>query len=198
MTRQEFLETLGRMLRRELSDGEVEDTLRYYGNYIEQEIQKGKTEEQVLETLGDPRLIARTILDVDQEREGEQEPAYSRAETVYTERADGSYGEADDAQEPYREVYGNPFDDAYGGFYGNAQEENPYGNGYDGYDESGPDVYGGGFHVHKFGFKGWLILILVLAIVFLVLGTLFTILWELLPVLLLIAAGMWIYRRFFS
>ena len=36
--------------------------LEYYSSYIDDEVRKGKTEEEVLEALGDPRLIAKTIV----------------------------------------------------------------------------------------------------------------------------------------
>lgn len=89
MSKQEFLETLRRALARELSESEVADNINYYWNYIEQQIASGKSEEQVLSELGDPRLIARTILQVDQRREEAEDPFYRN--TVYTEdeQADG-------------------------------------------------------------------------------------------------------------
>ena len=37
--------------------------LRYYDDYIRSERQKGRSEADIMEELGDPRLIARTILD---------------------------------------------------------------------------------------------------------------------------------------
>ena len=61
MSKQEFLDTLRRALARELSESEVADNINYYWNYIEQQVASGKSEEQVLSELGDPRLIARTI-----------------------------------------------------------------------------------------------------------------------------------------
>ena len=67
MTGQEFLEALARALRSELTEQEVADNIRYYETYISQEMRSGKSEEQVIAQLGDPRLIARTILDVDQQ-----------------------------------------------------------------------------------------------------------------------------------
>ena len=88
MSKQEFLETLRKVLARELSENEVADNINYYWNYIEQQIASGKTEEQVLQELGDPRLIARTILQVDEKK---AEEPYQEA-TVYTEE-DGTYRE---------------------------------------------------------------------------------------------------------
>ena len=61
MTKQDFI----RILRQNLSgmaDYEyVNDTVSYYENYIESEIRKGKSEEEVLNMLGDPRLIAKSV-----------------------------------------------------------------------------------------------------------------------------------------
>lgn len=63
MNRQEFIDTLRRALYGKIDDFALADNIRYYENYISQEIASGKSEEQVLGELGDPRLIARTILD---------------------------------------------------------------------------------------------------------------------------------------
>ena len=156
MTRQEFLDILGRSLRRELSEQEVLDNIRYYEDYINREIQTGKSEEQVLADLGDPRLIAKTILQVDQQRE---ERIYESRETIYTEDADGVY------------------------------QEDPAGRN---------DSFGNKMKVHSFQIKGGLLLLLVVVVLFLILGTVFAILWKLLPVILIIAGISWLYRRFFS
>ncbi len=62
MTRNEFLDILESSQRGELPPAEVEVNLRYYREYIAGEVAKGRSEQQVLEDLGDPRLIARSIL----------------------------------------------------------------------------------------------------------------------------------------
>lgn len=86
MTKQEFLDTLRRALASDLSESEVADNINYYWNYMEQQIASGKSEEQVLSELGDPRLIARTIRQVDQQKEEE-------AEGIFTHGADDRYTE---------------------------------------------------------------------------------------------------------
>lgn len=63
MTKQEFISRLRAALSGKLSPGLVEDHINYYEDYINTEIRKGRTEEEVLASLGDPRLIARTILE---------------------------------------------------------------------------------------------------------------------------------------
>ena len=63
MTKQEFLEGLRERLLEEGADVLVPENLNYYDSYIEEEKQKGRTEEDVLEELGNPVLIARSILE---------------------------------------------------------------------------------------------------------------------------------------
>ena len=62
MSKQEFIENLRLALNGRVSPGVVTENLNYYNDYINMEIRKGRTEEEVLASLGDPRLIARTIV----------------------------------------------------------------------------------------------------------------------------------------
>lgn len=62
MNKQEFLHELEKSLRGKVDDGELNRQIEYYSSYIRNEIHAGRTEEEVLEELGDPRLIARTIV----------------------------------------------------------------------------------------------------------------------------------------
>lgn len=63
MTRQEFIDALSVRLSEGKSTSEVLGLVQYYQGYIDGEISRGRTEEEVLDDLGDPLLIARTILD---------------------------------------------------------------------------------------------------------------------------------------
>ncbi|MCI8415943.1 MAG: hypothetical protein HFI33_00335 [Lachnospiraceae bacterium] len=63
MDRNEFISTLRGTLQGAVSDAVVEENVSYYYHYISEEIGKGKQEAEVMELLGDPRLIARTIID---------------------------------------------------------------------------------------------------------------------------------------
>lgn len=62
MTKQEFMEKLRLALTGKVPGNVVTENLQYYEDYINTEIRKGKSEEEVLAALGDPRLIARTII----------------------------------------------------------------------------------------------------------------------------------------
>ena len=99
MTKQEFLDALRRMLNRELEADEVADNIRYYSDYIDDAVRSGKSETQVLSELGDPRMIARTILDVDQQKE-EQADYYDQRDAVFTESEDGGYQADEDENNP--------------------------------------------------------------------------------------------------
>lgn len=63
MTRAMFLQELRIALQGRISQAKVNENLSYYENYIIEESRKGKTEAQVIEELGDPRLIAKTIIE---------------------------------------------------------------------------------------------------------------------------------------
>lgn len=63
MNKEAFIDTLRRTLYGKVSDYELTDHMRYYEDYIRQEMNRGRSEQEVLEELGDPRLIARTILE---------------------------------------------------------------------------------------------------------------------------------------
>ena len=65
MTKQEFLESLRTALTGRVSPSAVEENIRYYADYINTQIRMGKSEEQVISELGDPRLLARSIADAD-------------------------------------------------------------------------------------------------------------------------------------
>lgn len=70
MDRTEFLNILGKRLAQTFSAEQVREQVDYYDAYIREQMASGKTEQEVLEELGDPLLIARTIMDTAQEVEG--------------------------------------------------------------------------------------------------------------------------------
>lgn len=49
-------------------EGNVAAHVQYYRNYIEEEQRKGRSEDDILNELGDPHLIARTLLDTEAAR----------------------------------------------------------------------------------------------------------------------------------
>ena len=63
MNKEEFLRTLGAALSGEVPQHIIQENIRYYDNYISGELAKGRSEDEVMDELGGPRLIARTIID---------------------------------------------------------------------------------------------------------------------------------------
>ncbi len=69
MNRVEFIRQLRIALSGSVNFNIVEENIRYYEDYIDMEIRKGKSEEQVLKELGNPRLIAKTIIETNKTAE---------------------------------------------------------------------------------------------------------------------------------
>ena len=70
MNRYEFISTLRMALTGKVPATTVEDNIRYYEEYIEIQLRQGKSEEDVLAGLGDPRLLAKTIIEANKYAEG--------------------------------------------------------------------------------------------------------------------------------
>lgn len=62
MTKQEFISVLQKSLGGKVSSREIVSQTDYYNEYIETQIRLGRAEEDVLLELGDPRLIAKSII----------------------------------------------------------------------------------------------------------------------------------------
>ena len=80
MNKQEFVDRLKISLSGKISPALVEENARYYEDYINTQIRLGKPEEDVLEELGDPRLIARSIVAAESDKSGGGEQTYSGRE----------------------------------------------------------------------------------------------------------------------
>ncbi len=63
MAKEEFIEILQRTLAGSSNSSTVNENIRYYQDYIDMEIRGGRSEEDVLTELGDPRLLAKTIIE---------------------------------------------------------------------------------------------------------------------------------------
>ena len=116
MDRQQFIDTLERTLRGGgASERVIADNVRYYNGYFADESSKGRSETDIAEELGDPRLLARTILEVQQPDGGQQEE-----DGWYREQADGSAdaaGSSDDRTKGFHaELNENGWDVRYGKF----------------------------------------------------------------------------------
>lgn len=131
---------------------QVEDTINYYEDYINVEVRKGKSEEEVMKSLGDPRLIARTII-----------------------QTNGTAGNGHDAG---------------AGSYQESGYQRGYQSGYQ-------DTYEGYRSTRRsFGIPGWLLAIIVILVLFLVIGLVFSVLSFLAPVIIVMAAVIFLVKLF--
>ena len=82
MNKKEFLDILYEQLSGQMPEGNVAAHVQYYRNYIEEEQRKGRSEDDILNELGDPHLIARTLLDTDSTASRLQEAILNHAQTI--------------------------------------------------------------------------------------------------------------------
>lgn len=65
MTKKEFIQQLRRSLSGRLDSTVISEHAEYYEEYIEILVRKGQEEEKVVEELGSPALLAKSILNAD-------------------------------------------------------------------------------------------------------------------------------------
>lgn len=94
MNKQEFIDRLRAALNGRIPAPEVEEMVNYYQDYINMEMRKGKSQEEVLKALGDPRLIARTIIQTN-----------GASDTAYGARGDGYQSNSYQNTGYHREAY---------------------------------------------------------------------------------------------
>ena len=63
MNKAEFIDRLKNALNGRVAPDVLQENLVYYEDYINTQIRMGRSEQDVLDSLGDPRLIARTIVE---------------------------------------------------------------------------------------------------------------------------------------
>ena len=86
MNKEEFLQSLRRDLSGDVPQNVLEENVQYYREYIDGEVAKGRSEAEVIEELGTPRLIAKNIEDTTELDEEEAD------ESRYTDRGYGETG----------------------------------------------------------------------------------------------------------
>lgn len=84
MTKNEFIEGLRTALAGEIPDAEITSNIHFYEDYIKSKSTNSR-EEEIVSQLGEPRLIAKTIIDTYQISHG---PIYNRS------KHEGAYQEA--------------------------------------------------------------------------------------------------------
>lgn len=96
MNKQEFLNKLRAALNGRVPTNVVTENVNYYEDYINTQIRMGRTEEEVLQALGDPRLLAKTIIETNGRstgyREGNGGFAEDYRENGYQDPGQNRYG----------------------------------------------------------------------------------------------------------
>ncbi|MBO5573219.1 MAG: DUF1700 domain-containing protein [Clostridium sp.] len=172
MDRQEFLQELKDALEGEISPSAVSDNLRYYENYFREQNALGRSDEEVLQELGEARLIARTILQsveagVDASPEGyDSDPGDNGGKT-------GGY------RHDYTNAAGSSGSTGSGSTGGNSYTGNESGDGRGPFGQDMP----GGMEFHSLDLSKWYVragiyavLILVLVVLFALVGGIFALL----------------------
>lgn len=178
MSRQEFIEKLRMTLSGRLPSAAVADNVNYYEDYINMEIRKGRTEEEVLAALGDPRLIAKTII---------QTNAGAGASMPQSTGYQSAGAESGSAYGGTNSSYGS--ESAYGGAGSAYGSGNVYGNT--------DNVYGRGDDLPRiFRIPGWLVTLLVIIITLFLICIVFSVLSFLVPLIIAMAAVMLIVKIF--
>ena len=99
MTKKEFLNILYEQLSDQMPEAKASAHTQYYHDYIQDAIKRGQKEKQVLDSLGDPRLIAKTLIDTDAEPSvfsGTNTSDYSGQDIYHTENT--GYGNQSDSE----------------------------------------------------------------------------------------------------
>lgn len=105
MSKKEFLRVLEETLNLSLDSDCVQEQIEYYEVYFSEEIKKGRSENEIIEELGDPKLIAKTIKTVN--KNSSLEYQVNNEENYY------NYGNNNYENDNYNESYTNRNNNRY-------------------------------------------------------------------------------------
>ncbi len=118
MGKTEFLAGLRKTLFGRIPESEIEKNIAYYSEYFDT---SGKSESEVYEELGDPSIIARTIITAYKESKGDMAGIFEeQARQEYT--SGGASSDYTGSENRYDNGYDNSeYSDPYGEDYGNKK-----------------------------------------------------------------------------
>ncbi len=129
MTKQEFLDGLTKSLLSTGSEKIIRENRSFYNEYIDTELRKGRSEEEVLNELGDPRLIANSI----KEAAGIDDEFVGNVESGDPQRDYGAGTDAYGTQNGHTNAYGG------GDYHGGSSQQRS--GRYQSYDDVMRDDY---------------------------------------------------------
>ena len=83
MKKREFLDRLKAALMNRINSQAVVENVNYYEDYINTQVRMGMKEEVVIAKLGDPRLLAKTIIDSEKRKGNATEFGETQSSTNY-------------------------------------------------------------------------------------------------------------------
>lgn len=98
MSRQEFIDELRTALQGQVDQNTINNNISYYENYIMQETRKGLSEEEVLQQLGSPRLLAKTIINSGKGQHGNREYQNGYERYAGTDHSSADYDSENDVR----------------------------------------------------------------------------------------------------
>lgn len=93
MTKREFLDKMREALSNDLAEPAVRENIEYYDVYMTDEIERGRSEEELVEEMGDPWMIARTIIDISEPEDMKLNYVYEEEGQSYNGRQDSYAGQ---------------------------------------------------------------------------------------------------------
>ena len=93
MTKREFLDKMREALSNDLAEPAVRGNIEYYDVYMTDEIERGRSEEELVEEMGDPWMIARTIIDISEPEDMKLNYVYEEEGQSYNGRQDSYAGQ---------------------------------------------------------------------------------------------------------
>lgn len=162
MDKMTFLKDLENALEGEVSRTVINDTLNYYNQYIVDEVNKGKSEEEVIRSLGSGNVIAKTVIASQEARTKDGPAGYNQSHSGYA---------SDSGQDMQRD--GGP---EQKGFHMSMDRDGNMRFQY------------GRFQFNSWYGKliGILIAVLVIVLLIMLIAGLFSLLWALLPIFLVL------------
>lgn len=171
MNKEEFLRELEEALAGDVPEAVIRDNLSYYGSYLSQEMAKGRSVEEIVGEIGEPFIIAKTIIE--------------HSEAVGETAGDGGYGS-------YQDSYGD------GGSRGQYQGGSAGGNR--GYEEQNQRPFSNMHYIdlNKWYWKLLIgiVLFMVVSFVFRLVGGIFVLLIRFAGPLMMFFLVYWIIKGF--
>ncbi len=99
------MEILRSQLAGQMQEGKAAAHIRYYEDYIQSQVRGGRSEQEVLQELGDPHLIAKTLIDTDDEVHRKITEEYSSYGSSYGNETEFSSSAGEKMEKSNRSFY---------------------------------------------------------------------------------------------